>query len=128
MLQWHKAARNAPGYDAPYSTPTESKLALLLESIPHTIQGLDNIEVVIHDLKFLAKALDVAVDRPVIDIDLIVIGRIHERVAAFNNTWPLRQRLQNEKLRHCERDLLPVPNASVPLWIELELAALNDLG
>src|SRR5579862_5837317 len=56
-----------------------------LETIADAIERLDHLKVVVHDLELLAQALDVAVDGAVVDIDLIVIGRVHERVAAFHH-------------------------------------------
>ena len=36
-------------------------------------------------LELLAQPLDVAVDGAVVDIDLVVVGRIHQGVAAFHH-------------------------------------------
>ena len=37
------------------------------------------------DLELLAQPLDVAVDGAVVDIDLVVIGGVHQRVAALHH-------------------------------------------
>src|ERR1019366_9697705 len=49
-----------------------------LEAVTHTVQGFDHLEIVVHDLELLAQPLDVAVDGAIVDIDLIVIGRVHQ--------------------------------------------------
>src|SRR5579864_6694365 len=55
---------------------------LFLEPVTHPIQRLDHVERVIGLLEFLAQSLDVAVDRAVVDIDLVVISGVHQRIAA----------------------------------------------
>ena len=45
------------------------------ETVADPIQRFDHVEVVIDRLELLAKPLDVAVDRAIIDIDLLVISR-----------------------------------------------------
>jgi hypothetical protein len=49
----------------------------------------------------------VAVDGAVVDIDLIVIGHVHQLIAAFHEAGPLRQRLQQQELGHGQRHVLP---------------------
>src|SRR3981189_2202090 len=56
-----------------------------LEAVAHTVQGFDHLEIVVHDLELLAQPLDVAVDGAIVDIDLIVIGRATQGVAAFHD-------------------------------------------
>src|SRR3954464_2378417 len=52
-----------------------------LEAISDAIEGFDHLELVVDLLELLSQPLDVAVDRPVVDIHLIVIGRIHQGIA-----------------------------------------------
>src|ERR1700761_3902244 len=66
-----------------------------LEAIAYAVQGLDHLELVIGHFELLAKPLDVAVDGAVIDIDLIIIGSIHQRVAAFHDARALGERLKD---------------------------------
>src|SRR3981081_558260 len=54
-----------------------------LETVPHPIQGFDHFEIVIDALELLSQPLDVAVDGAIVNIDLIVIGRIHQGVCPF---------------------------------------------
>src|ERR1700736_3715877 len=84
-----------------------------LEAITHAIEGFDHLEIVIHDLEFLAQPLDVAVDGAVIDIDLIVISRIHQGVAAFYHAGTGGQGLQDQKFGHRQRDRLVLPGAGM---------------
>src|SRR5258708_35134736 len=85
----------------------------LLVAIAHPVKRLDGIELVVDRLEFLAQALDVRIDCAIIDIDLIVIGRIHEIIPALDEAGPLRQRLQDEELRHRQTDRFAVPHAFV---------------
>src|SRR5215475_11318857 len=41
-----------------------------LEAIPHAVERFDHLEIIVHDLEFLAQPFDVAVDGAVVDIDL----------------------------------------------------------
>jgi hypothetical protein len=53
-------------------------------SIPDAIECFDLREIRIDVLEFLAQAFDVTVDRPVVDINVLAIGRIHQLVAVFD--------------------------------------------
>src|SRR6187401_1979697 len=81
-------ARASPGRQfnaSPGSCQTGSGF---LEAVADTVQGLDHVEVVVGDLELLAQPLDVAVDGAIVDIDLVVIGCVHQRVAAFHHAGP----------------------------------------
>ena len=78
---------------------------------------------VVRHLEFLAQPLDVAVDGAVVDIDLVVIGRVHEIVAALHEARTLGQTLQDQEFRDREADRPAVPGAFMALGIERELAA-----
>ncbi|QTK80156.1 hypothetical protein AT6N2_C2571 [Agrobacterium tumefaciens] len=95
------------------------------EAISYAIKRFNHIEVAIDQFELLAKALDVAVDGTVVDIDLFVISGIHQRVAAFDNAWPLRQRMQDEEFGHRERHRLTLPGAGVTLLVHGELPAFQ---
>src|SRR5262249_38669809 len=93
-----RARRGAPGPSI-FLCSAEPLPALgFLESIADAIQRFDHIEVVVGPLELLAQSLDVAVDGAVIDVDLIVIGRVHQRVAALDHAGPARERLQDQEL------------------------------
>src|SRR5262245_17886203 len=57
----------------------------LLETVADAVQCLDHVEAVVDRFELLAQALDVAVDGAIVDIDLIVVGRIHQGVAALDH-------------------------------------------
>src|SRR5712671_7829900 len=57
----------------------------LLEAITDPIERLDLIEVVVGLLQLLANPLDVAVDGAIVDVDLVVVGGIHQRIARLHH-------------------------------------------
>ncbi len=100
----------------------------LFEAVADAVQRLDHVEVVVDLLELLAQPLDVAVDGAVVDVDLIVVGRVHQRVARLDHAGPLGERLQDQELGDRQRDGTIVPMASMALRIELELAALENVS
>src|SRR5476649_2687345 len=93
------------------------KRPLFAITIADAIQRLDGVEIVGHRLELLAQPLDVAVDGAVVDIDLVVIGRVHQTVAAFDKAGTLRQRLQDQEFSDRQPDRLALPGAFMPLGI-----------
>ena len=69
-----------------------------------------------------------AVDGAVVDIDLVVIGRVHQRVAAFHHAGAGGERLQDEELGDRQGDRLVLPGAGMALRIHAQQAALEHLG
>ncbi len=98
------------------------------ESVADSIKRLDHLEVVVDDLELLAQPLDVAVDGAVVDIDLLIISRIHQRITAFHHARPLCQRMQDEELGDGQYHRLALPGAGVAFLIHHELAALERAG
>src|SRR5271167_4861110 len=97
------------------------------EAISDAIEGFDHLEFRLDHLELLAQPLDVAVDGAIVDIHLIVIRRVHQRVAALDHAGTCRQGLQNEKLGHRQRYRRIVPSAGMTLRVHLQSAALEDL-
>src|SRR5882757_2513139 len=97
----------------------------LAVSVSDAIEGFDRVELGIHVSELLAHALDVAVDGAVVDIDLIVVGRVHQVVAALHEAGPLRQRLQEQELGHRQLHGLALPQAVVAGRVEGQLAPLD---
>src|SRR5580658_3055093 len=97
-------ARTALALQRSFSTPRS-----FLETITDAVKCFDHLEVVVDGFEFFAQALDVAVDRAVIDIDLIVIGGVHQRVAAFHHAGPRGERLEDEELGHGESHRIVLP-------------------
>src|SRR5690606_13096326 len=87
------------------------KPSALVVPVADAIEGFDRVEVRIDVPELLAKPLDVAVDCSVVDIDLIVIGRVHELIAALHVAGALGQRLKDEKFRHREPHRFALPSA-----------------
>ena len=71
--------------------------------------------------------LDVAVDGAVVDIDVVLIGDVHQLVARFDHAGPLRQRLEDHELGDGQRDVPAVPFHPVPGRVHGQPAA-HDLG
>src|SRR5436305_6305349 len=67
------------------STALRPRESAFLEAIADAVERLDHVEIVVRLLELLAQPLDVAVDGTVIDIDLIVVGRVHQRVAPLHH-------------------------------------------
>src|SRR5690348_14358876 len=68
-----------------------------LETIADPVERLYHLEIRINDLELLAQPLDVTVNGAVIDIDLVVIGGIHQRIAALHHAGPRRKCLQDQE-------------------------------
>ena len=69
-----------------------------------------------------------AVDGAVVDIDLIVIGRVHQGVAALDDAGTLRQRLQDQEFRHRQHHRIAAPGAGVALGVHRQRTAFQHLG
>src|SRR5207237_10181706 len=95
-------ARSGPGF-----------VSAVAVSITDAIKGFDLAEFGIDRLELLAQALDVAVDRAVIDVDMLAIGRVHQLIAIFDVTRTLRQRLEDQELGHRQLDGFAVPGTLV---------------
>src|ERR1700750_1911145 len=76
--------RDARGRQLTNHAGTDRKSGFL-EAVADPVEGFDHLEIVVDDLELLAQALDVAVDGAIVDIDLIVIGRVHQGIAALHH-------------------------------------------
>src|SRR5690606_8313418 len=56
------------------STPTVRRRSDLLEPVADAVERLDHVEIIVDRFELLAQPLDMAVDRPVVYIDLIIIS------------------------------------------------------
>src|SRR6185437_11074123 len=92
-----------------------SRLAV---AVADAVERFDSVEIVVDDFEFLTQALDVAVDRAVIDIDLIVVGRVHQVVATFHKAGTLCEALKDQEFGDGETHGLAVPCAFVALRIQ----------
>ena len=127
-LVYRSYASTPSGRMCQSARPPLKRRSGFLEAIADAVQRLDHLEIVVDHLELLAQPLDVAVDGAVVDIDLIVIGGVHQRVAALHHARPRRQRLQDQKFRHRQRHRLVLPGAGVPLGIHPQQAAVERVG
>src|SRR4051794_2735057 len=107
------------------SARSESSL-LDVETVSDAIKGLDCIEFGIAFAKLAPDPLDVAVDRPVVDIDVFVIGDVEQLVARLDHAWALSERLQDQELGDRQGDALAVPQYLVTIGIHDQPAALEQ--
>src|SRR5689334_16888087 len=94
----------------PASEPVRSPIAV---AVSDTIKRLDLRELGVDDLELLAQSLDVTVDCPIVDIDVLAIGRVHQLVAALDVTGAGGERFEDEELGHRQLDGQAVPGAEV---------------
>src|SRR5690606_2810712 len=80
----------------------------LAVAVSDAIQGLDSVELGIDHAELLSHPLHMAVDGAVVDIDLIVIGGVHQIVAALHEAGALGQGLQQQELGDGQLDRLAV--------------------
>ena len=59
------------------------------------MQRINHVESVVHQLEFLAHALDVTIDCTIIDLNLIVVSGVHQGVAALDHTGKRGKRLKD---------------------------------
>src|SRR5437764_363984 len=71
--------------------------SVLAVAITDAIERFDLSELAIDRFELLPQPLDVAVDRAVVDVNMLAIGRIHQLVAVFDMAGTLRQRFENEE-------------------------------
>src|SRR3977135_161823 len=109
------AARSVPGF-----------VSAVAVSITDAIESFDLAEFGIDRLELLAQALDVAVDRAVIDVDMLAIGRVHPLIAIFDVPRTLRQRFEDQELGHRQLDGFAVPGTLMARRVERHRTAYDD--
>src|SRR5690606_220116 len=102
-----------------------SSVSALAVAVTDAIQGLDRVELGIDYPELLSHPFDVAVDGAVIDIDLIVVGGVHQAVAALHETGALGQGLKQQELGDGQLDRTAFPGALVAGGVHRQLAALD---
>src|SRR3954470_14955088 len=85
-----------PDHFSVRSRPSPSN-SLLRETVTRAIKRFDRIEFGIDLAELAPHPLDVAVDRAVVDIDVVLIRRIHQLIARLDHAGPLRKRLENQE-------------------------------
>src|SRR5262249_3224850 len=105
----------------------KSLVSRLSEAIADPVEGFDPVKCFVDGSELLAQPLDVAVDRPVVDVDLVLVGGIHQRVAALYYARTSRQRLEQAKLCYRQPHLLPLPLAAMALRVHAQITALHHV-
>src|SRR6185369_619693 len=93
----------------PDQVRARSTSSFFAESISDAIKGLDCIKLWVGAAEFSADPLDMAVDRAVIDIHIVLIGDVEQLVARLHHSGPLGERLQDQKFGDGQSDILAVP-------------------
>src|SRR5687767_14661852 len=67
------------------SVSPASEGSLVFKAVTDSIERFDGVEIRVDGAELAANALDVAVDRAVVDIDVVLIGDVEQLVAAFDH-------------------------------------------
>src|SRR5688572_29720559 len=86
------------------------KAWLIFKSVAESIEGFDGIEPGIDRAELAADALDVAVDRPVVDVDVVLVGDVEQLVAAFHHSRALRERFEDQEFGDGQSHVLAGPH------------------
>src|SRR3954471_7215259 len=92
----------------------DSRGSFLAKTVSDPIERLDRAELAVDRAELAAHPLDMAVDRAVVDIDVVLIGDVHQLVAGLDHARALRQRLQDQEFGDGEGHVLAVPGHPVP--------------
>src|SRR5919107_3443393 len=82
--------------------------SLLGKAVSDAVERLDRVEVAVDLAELAPHALDVAVDGAVVDIDVVLIGDVHQLVARLDDAGPLGERLEDHELGDGEGDLAAI--------------------
>src|SRR3546814_3301598 len=69
----------------PDQRSARSRSSFLGKTVAHAVKRLDRAEIFVDGPEFAPKALDVAVDGTIVDIDVVLIGYVHQLVARFDD-------------------------------------------
>src|SRR6516162_1286798 len=94
-------------------------------SIADAIERFDLGEIAVDRLEFLAQPLDVAVDRAVVDVNVLAIGRVHQLVAVLDVPRAVGQRFKYQELGHGQFNVLRAPAAQMARGVENHPAAYD---
>src|SRR5690606_205091 len=94
-------------------------------AVSDAIERFDLSEFGINRLELSSEPFDVAVDRAVVDVDVLAVCGIHELVAALHIARPYGEGPEEQKFRDGQRNRLAVPTAEMTSAVEQQLSA-ND--
>jgi hypothetical protein len=109
-------------------TDPTARVSDFLETVTEPVKGVDHIKGIVDRPELFAQPFDVSVDRAIIDIDVLIVGGIHQRIAALDHARAARQRLQDQELSDGQRYIGILPGADVPLGIDAQQPALQHFG
>src|SRR5215469_5219159 len=95
------------------------------EAVADAVERLDHVERGVDAAELLADALDVAVDGAVIDANLVVVGDVHQRVAALDHPRTADQRLHDLEFGDRQYHGPAFPSAQMAVRVEADVAALD---
>src|SRR3954471_10989625 len=78
--------------------PDGRSLSFLAKAVPDSIKRLDRVEPAVDGAELAAHALDMAVDGAIVDIDVVLIGDVHQLVAGLHHARSLGQRFEDQEL------------------------------
>src|SRR5262249_31396489 len=96
-------------------------------SVSDAIERFDLLELLIDLAELAAHALDVAVDRSIVDVDRFTVGGVHQLVAVLDVTGPLGKRFEEQELGDREMHFLALPGALMPAGIQHQVASHDAL-
>src|SRR5262249_42374513 len=118
-----RAVWSATVADDRVGMPADSAVPI---SIPDAIEGFYLGKIRIDAFELLAEPLDVAVDRSVVDLNVLPIGRVHQLVAVFDVPRTVSERFEDQELGHRELYRLAVPGAQMACRIEDQTPTHDD--
>src|SRR3977135_3149889 len=100
-------------FRAPITRSRTARRRLILEAVPGSVQRLNHIKFGIGTPEFLAQAFDVAVHVAILDIDLLVVGRVHQGVTTLDPPRTGDERLQDAEFGERQGDGSVLPDAAM---------------
>src|SRR3954464_11900269 len=82
----------------PDQRSARSGSSLFSKAVSDPVKRLDPLEGEIGGAELASQPLDVAVDRAVVDIDVFLIGDVHQLVPRLHHAGPLGQRFEDHEL------------------------------
>src|ERR1044071_1486808 len=90
-IRWRSEIRRVQAHSPEVLVSFRSK------AVPDAIKRLDRAELAVDGAELAAHALDVAVDGAVVDIDVVLIGDVHQLIAGLHHARPLGQGLEDQE-------------------------------
>src|SRR5437868_5805839 len=101
----------------PDQLSARSDSSLFVETVSDAIKCLDCIEVRIRCAELPADAFDVAVDRAIVDVDVVLVSDVEQLIACLDDARALGERFQDQEFGDGQRNILPAPQYFMPRWV-----------